>query len=191
MHESLTKLLKCLLCLSFESPKLYIAGKSHLRRPPPPTTNAGCLTKLTINSTNTQHTLTESMVFLATLSYQKVCTHILVCFHFPMRTRVRGRFCCFLFFWWPSIFIVVFLIHFVIVTDKFWNQDLTDFDLWHLLSGTNIWNNNYVIHQIYYIFLLTVYEVYSNAKPICYKWYNAYIQYMRYLFNYKDWCYIL
>ena len=87
----------------FESPKLYIAGKSHLSTPPPPTANAGCFTKLTINSTNTQDSLIESMVFVATLSCQKVCTNILLCFHFTMRTRLRGRFCCFLFYFFGNL----------------------------------------------------------------------------------------
>ena len=128
----------------FESPKLYIAGKSHLR-PPPPTTNTGNLTWLTTNTTNTQHSLIESMVFLAT-SYQKVvCTHslayILVCFYLLCGQE------------WVADF-VVFLIHDLsLVTDKFWNQD---FDRCGPVAFVTR-KNNYVMHQIHCIFLLAEY----------------------------------
>ena len=67
----------------FKSPKLYVAGKSHLRTPLPPHTNAGNLAKPTTKSTKTQHSFIESMFFLAT-SHQKVCTHIIVGFHFDI-----------------------------------------------------------------------------------------------------------
>ena len=125
----------------FESPKLYIAGKSHLR---PPTTNAGNLTRLTTNTTNTQHSLIESMVFLVA-SYQKVCTHrltyILVCFYLLCGQE------------WVADF-VVFLIHDLsLVTDKFWNQD---FDRCGPVAFVT-WKHENVMHQIHCIFILTEY----------------------------------
>jgi hypothetical protein len=71
----------------FESPKLYIAGKSHLCRPPPsPHTNAGSPIKATTKSTNTHVSLTESMVVIL------VDSHLSLTFS----TRVSGRFCSFL-----------------------------------------------------------------------------------------------